>query len=112
MLSITSFDLSILGVIGIIIIAFIVIGLIRGFDPTAFGLIALSAVILAGLRGFKNGASIANTLSDTRFLAGAVEQMAKETGKSMPLDARDERRYGTLPHGDGELLKAVHVVKQ
>jgi hypothetical protein len=38
--------------------------------------------------------------------------MAKETGKSMPLDARDERRYGTLPHGDGELLKAVHVVKQ
>ena len=59
---ISQFDISIFGVIGIIIIIFIVIGLIRGFVRMTFGLIALSAGILAGLWGFKNGAYIAGTL--------------------------------------------------
>jgi len=52
MLAITSFDISIFGVIGIIIIIFIVIGLIKGFVRMTFGLIALSAGILASLWGF------------------------------------------------------------
>jgi len=62
MLAITSFDISIFGVIGIIIIIFIVIGLIKGFVRMTFGLIALSAGILASLWGFKNGAYLAATL--------------------------------------------------
>ena len=62
MLAITSFDISIFGVIGIIIIIFIVIGLIRGFVRMTFGLIALSAGILASFWGFRHGASIAGTL--------------------------------------------------
>jgi len=52
MLAITTFDISIFGVIGIIIIIFIVIGLIRGFVRMTFGLIALSAGIYAALWGF------------------------------------------------------------
>ena len=62
MLAITTFDISIFGVIGIIIIIFIVIGLIKGFVRMTFGLIALSAGILASLWGFKNGSSISGTL--------------------------------------------------
>ncbi len=62
MLAITSFDISIFGVIGIIIIIFIVIGLIKGFVRMTFGLIALSAGILASLWGFRNGAYLAATL--------------------------------------------------
>jgi len=62
MLAITSFVISIFGVIGIIIIIFIVIGLIKGFVRMTFGLIALSAGILASLWGFKNGAYLAATL--------------------------------------------------
>ena len=62
MLAITSFDISIFGVIGIIIIIFIVIGLIRGFVRMTFGLIALSAGIYAALWGFRNGAYLAATL--------------------------------------------------
>ncbi len=49
---ISQFDISIFGVIGIIIIIFIVIGLIKGFVRMTFGLIALSAGILAALWGF------------------------------------------------------------
>ena len=62
MLAITTFDISIFGVIGIIIIIFIVIGLIKGFVRMTFGLIALSAGILASLWGFKNGAYLAAPL--------------------------------------------------
>ena len=114
MLAITSFDISISGVIGII----------RGFGRMTCGLIALSAGILAGLWGFRDGASIAGTLiedawrhpSGSRFLVGAVEQMDEKTGKwkPMPLDAGGERRSGILhlTPGDGELLKVVPVVKQ
>ncbi|MCS5538377.1 MAG: CvpA family protein [Roseibacillus sp.] len=59
---ISQFDISIFGVIGIIIIIFIVIGLIKGFVRMTFGLIALSAGILASFWGFRHGASIAGTL--------------------------------------------------
>ena len=62
MLAITLSDITILGVIGIIIIVFVFIGLLKGFVRMSFGLVALAAGILAGLWGFKNGASISGTL--------------------------------------------------
>ena len=62
MLAITSSDITIFGVIGIIIIVFVFIGLLKGFVRMSFGLVALAAGILASLWGFKNGASISGTL--------------------------------------------------
>ncbi|MCH2062780.1 MAG: CvpA family protein [Roseibacillus sp.] len=62
MLAITLSDITIFGVIGIIIIAFVFIGLLKGFVRMSFGLVALAAGILASLWGFKNGASISGTL--------------------------------------------------
>ncbi len=62
MLAITSSDITIFGVIGIIIIVFVFIGLLKGFVRMSFGLVALTAGILASLWGFKNGASISGKL--------------------------------------------------
>ncbi len=104
----TSFDISIFRVTGIIFIIFVVISPLRGID----------------LWSFRNGTSIVGTLlrntwhlpSDSRLLVGAAEQMDQKTGKwkPMPLDAGGERRSGILhlTPGDGELLKVVPVVKQ
>tara|TARA_B100001057_G_scaffold418009_1_gene436995 strand:- start:765 stop:1640 length:876 start_codon:yes stop_codon:yes gene_type:complete len=57
MLAISSSDLTIYGVLGLIIIAFIIIGLLKGFVRMTFGLIALSAGAWAGLWGFQNVSS-------------------------------------------------------
>ena len=74
MLAISSPDLTIYGVLGLIIIAFIIIGLIKGFIRMTFGLIALSAGALAGFWGFQNGSSLAGFLIDDpdTWMNGAV----------------------------------------
>ena len=74
MLAISSPDLTIYGVLGLIIIAFIITGLIKGFIRMTFGLIALSAGALAGFWGFQNGSSLAGFLIDDpdTWMNGAV----------------------------------------
>ena len=57
MLATFSSDLTIYGVLGLIIIAFIIIGLLKGFVRMTFGLIALSAGAWAGFWGFQNVSS-------------------------------------------------------
>ena len=57
MLPISPSDLTIYGVLGLIIIAFIIIGLLKGFVRMTFGLIALSAGAWAGFWGFQNVSS-------------------------------------------------------
>jgi hypothetical protein len=108
MLAMTSFDISIFGVTGIIFILFVVISPLRGIN----------------LWSFRNGTSIAGTLlrntwhlpSDSRLLVGAAEQMDEKTGKwkPMPFAAGGEGRFGTLhlTPVDGELLRAVPITKQ
>ena len=74
MLAISSPDLTIYGVLGLIIIAFIIIGLLKGFIRMTFGLIALSAGAWAGFWGFQNGSSLAGFLIDDpdTWMNGAV----------------------------------------
>ena len=43
MLAISSSDLTIYGVLGLIIIAFVILGLLKGFVRMTLGLVALSA---------------------------------------------------------------------
>ena len=62
MLAITSSDITIFGIIGLIIIAFVIIGLLKGFVRMTCGLISLSAGIFVGVLGFQNGASWAGVL--------------------------------------------------
>ncbi len=64
MLANTSSDITIFGIVGLIIIVFVFIGLLKGFVRMTFGLLALSAGILAGLFGFQKGSSIAGVLID------------------------------------------------
>tara|TARA_B100000900_G_C20490710_1_gene679438 strand:+ start:87 stop:962 length:876 start_codon:yes stop_codon:yes gene_type:complete len=64
MFAISPSDLSIYGVLGLIIIAFIVIGLLKGFMRMTFGLMALSIGAFAGFKGFQNGPSWAGRLID------------------------------------------------
>lgn len=74
MLATFSFDLTIYGVLGLIIIAFIIIGLLKGFIRMTFGLVALSVGAGAGFWGFQNGLSWAGKLIDDPdpWMAGAV----------------------------------------
>lgn len=74
MLAISSSDLTIYGVLGLIIIAFIIIGLLKGFIRMTFGLVALSVGAGAGFWGFQNGLSWAGKLIDDPdpWMAGAV----------------------------------------
>tara|TARA_B100000900_G_scaffold62110_1_gene47586 strand:+ start:898 stop:1773 length:876 start_codon:yes stop_codon:yes gene_type:complete len=74
MLEISPSDLTIYGVLGLIIIAFIIVGLLKGFIRMTFGLVALSAGAWAGLWGFQNGLSWAGVLIDEpdQWMAGAV----------------------------------------
>ena len=62
MLAIISSDITIFGIIGLIIIAFVLIGLLKGFVRMTCGLISLSAGIYAGVLGFQNGTSWAGVL--------------------------------------------------
>lgn len=62
MLAISSSDLTIYGVLGLIIIAFVILGLLKGFVRMTLGLVALSAGALSGLWGFQNGSSFAGVL--------------------------------------------------
>ena len=72
--AISSSDLTIYGVLGLIIIAFIIIGLLKGFIRMTFGLVALSVGAGAGFWGFQNGLSWAGKLIDDPdpWMAGAV----------------------------------------
>lgn len=74
MLAIFSPDLTIFGVLGLIVIAFIIIGLLKGFVRMTFGLVALSVGAGAGFWGFQNGLSWAGKLIDDPdpWMAGAV----------------------------------------
>jgi uncharacterized membrane protein required for colicin V production len=62
MLAITFSDITTSGAVGVIILVFVVCGFIKGLVRMSCALVALAGGILAGLWGFKNGASIAGTV--------------------------------------------------
>jgi hypothetical protein len=62
MLAITFSDITTSGAVGVIILVFVVCGFIKGLVRMSCALVALAGGMLAGLWGFKNGASIAGTV--------------------------------------------------
>lgn len=59
MLAITFSDITTSGAVGVIILVFVICGFIKGLVRMLCALVALAGGILAGLWGFKNGASTA-----------------------------------------------------
>ncbi len=62
MVAFSFFDIGISGALAVVVLVFVGIGLVKGMVRMAFGLVALTAGILAGLWGFQKGASIAGTV--------------------------------------------------
>ena len=74
MLAFNIADIGTIGVIAVILVAFAVIGLVKGLVRMTFGLVALMAGLLAGFWGFQKGAGIAGFLisEPDPWMSGAV----------------------------------------